>query len=242
MRETFKDKLVEYERWKLSPHQFQRSKCCSSFMLMVLFPGNTYCGSAGDGWDERQIMGRLINTISKELKEHVGWINSIFNNVLVCCSKMFPCNKWNILVWCSIISICFQAIKKILSHKILINIFPVPCDGLSLFHFTMLFSVHKHFQGFFALSSESSPEVLLVVFFLCVLWWTCWGRWRMRAMGTATRDVALEALMALVSADLTVTQESIYNLHLIHEVWGWDCSLTEVCCLDPGIGWASNSC
>lgn len=148
MRETIKEKLVEYERWKLSPHQFQRSKCCSSFMLMVLFPGNTYCGSAGDGWDERQIMGRLINTISKELKEHVGWINSIFNNVLVCCSKMFPCNKWNILVWCSIISICFQALKNILSHKILINIFPVPCDGLSLFHFTMLFSVHKHFQGF----------------------------------------------------------------------------------------------
>lgn len=26
-------------------------------------------------------MGRLINTILKELKEHVGWINSIFNNV-----------------------------------------------------------------------------------------------------------------------------------------------------------------
>lgn len=29
-------------------------------------------------------MGRLIKTILKELKEHVGWINSIFNNVLVC--------------------------------------------------------------------------------------------------------------------------------------------------------------
>lgn len=55
--------------------------------------GAVSSGSAGDGWDERQIMGRLINTISKELKEHVGWINSIFNNVLVCCSKMFPCNK-----------------------------------------------------------------------------------------------------------------------------------------------------
>lgn len=35
-------------------------------------------------------------------------------------------------------------------------------------------------------------------------------------------DVALEALMALFSADPRVTQESIYSLHLIHELRGWD--------------------
>lgn len=35
-------------------------------------------------------------------------------------------------------------------------------------------------------------------------------------------DVALEALMALFSVDLNITQQRIYNLHLIHELWNGD--------------------
>lgn len=51
-------------------------------------------------------------------------------------------------------------------------------------------------------------------------------------------DVALEALMALLSVDLNVTQKRIYNLHLIHELWNGDGTVhSELCGSIPGQAW-----
>lgn len=58
-------------------------------------------------------------------------------------------------------------------------------------------------------------------------------------------DVALEALMAWLSADLHVTLESIYSLHLIHELqagMAHRAALWDLFSLDPSKTWGLYSC
>lgn len=89
------------------------------------------------------------------------------------------------------------------------------------------------------------PQAVCLWFCCCVLWTVrgggqraLWEQWP-GSVGCCSWSIN-----GPVSADLLVTQESIYNLHLIHELQacdGSEAALWDVWWLDRGTTWGSNS-